>query len=90
MALHSICVVILCYGIFILHDIFSGEYCENWHSSAFELTIFVFHHTGLVFLVCYVQYSRVLAFCLLALLILLVWSVMMTGAARGKLQEVTG
>ena len=87
MALHYICVVILCYGIFILHDIFSGEYCENWHSSAFELTIFVFHHTGLVFLVCYVQYSRVLVFCLLALL---VWSVMMTGAARGKLQEVTG
>ena len=57
------------------------------HSSAFELTIFVFYHTGLVFLVCYVQYSRVLVFCLLALL---VWSVMMTGAARGKLQEVTG
>ena len=99
MALHYICVVILCYGIFILHDIYSGEYCENWHSSAFELTIFVFHHTGLVFLVCYVQYSRVLVFCLLALLaillvfcllVLLVWSVMMTGAARGKLQEVTG
>ena len=87
MALHYICVVILCYGIFILHDIFSGEYCENWHSSAFERTIFVFHHTGLVFLVCYVQYSRVLVFCLL---VLLVWSVMMTGAARGELQEVTG
>ena len=91
MALHYICVVILCYGIFILHDIFSGEYCENWHSSAFELTIFVFHHTGLVFLVCYVQYSRVLVFCLLVLLlviykvlvyclsVLLVLSVMMTG-----------
>ena len=66
---------------------FLVESIVRTHSSAFELTIFVFHHTFLVFLVCYVQYSRVLVFCLL---VLLVWSVMMTGAARGKLQEVTG
>ena len=33
---------------------------------------------------------KVLVFCLLVLLVLLAWSVMMTGAARGKLQEVTG
>ena len=44
----------------------------------------------LVSVFCHIKHNRILVFCLLALLVLLAWSVMMTGAARGKLQEVTG